>query len=71
MLADKGNGSNCIRGLIEDQDCRPNIPPRRHRCHCITCSKTRYKQLDLIERCFNKLKQIRQIALRSNRNALN
>jgi len=31
VLADKGYDADWIRELIEDQDCTPHIPPRRHR----------------------------------------
>src|SRR3954465_9414329 len=37
----------------------------------ITYSKKLYKQRNLIERCFNKLKQFRHIATRYDRTALN
>jgi transposase len=38
----------------------------------ITYSKTKYKKRNLIERCFNKLKQFRHIATRyDDRSALN
>lgn len=37
----------------------------------ITYSKKRYKQRNLIERCFNKLKQFRHIAMRVDHNPLN
>ena len=52
VLADKGYDADWIRELIEDQDCTPHIPPRRHRYGGITYSKKRYKQRNLIERCF-------------------
>ena len=71
VLADKGYDADWIRELIEDQDCTPHIPPRRHRYDGITYSKKRYKQRNLIERCFNKLKQFRHIAMRFDRNPLN
>ena len=57
VLADKGYDADWIRELVEDQDCTPHIPPRRHRYDGITYSKKRYKQRNLIERCFNKLMQ--------------
>lgn len=71
VLADKGYDADWIRDLIEDQDCTAHIPPRRNRYDGITYSKTRYKQRNLIERCFNKLKQFRHIATRYDRNPLN
>ena len=71
VLADKGYDADWIRELIEDQGCTPQIPPRRNRYDGITYSKKRYKQRNLIERCFNKLKQFRHIATRYDRSALN
>ena len=65
VLADKGYDADWIRDLIQDQDCTPHIPPRRNRYDGITYSEKRYKDRNLIERCFNKLKQYRHIAMRS------
>ena len=59
------------RGPNEDSDCTPHIPPKSNRYDGITYSKRLYKQRNLIERCFNKLKQFRHIATRYDRNALN
>jgi len=71
VIADKGYDADWIRDLIEDQDCRPHIPPKSNRYDGITYSKTKYKTRNLIERCFNKLKQFRHIATRYDCNALN
>src|SRR6202008_1247833 len=51
--------------------CTPHIPPRSNRYDGITYSKAKYKKRNLIERCFNKLKQFRHIATRYDRAALN
>ncbi len=71
VLADRGYDADWIREVIEDQDCTPHIPPRSNRVDEIKYSKRRYKQRNLIERCFNKLKQFRHIAMRFDRSALN
>src|ERR1700733_1905089 len=71
VIADKGYDADWIRDLIEDQECTPHIPPKSNRYDGITYSKTKYKKRNLIERCFNKLKQFRHIATRYDRNALN
>jgi transposase len=71
VLADKAYDADWIRDLIEDQGCTPHIPPRRNRYDGITYSKTKYKKRNLIERCFNKLKQFRHIATRYDRSPLN
>jgi transposase len=65
VIADKGYDADWIRDLIEDQNCTPHIPPKSNRYDGI------YKQRNLIERCFNKLKQFRHIATRYDRTALN
>jgi transposase len=71
VIADKGYDADWIRDLIEDQNCTPHIPPKSNRYDGITYSKTKYKKRNLIERCFNKLKQFRHIATRYDRSALN
>lgn len=71
VIADKGYDADWIRELIEDQDCQPHIPPKSNRYDGITYSKRLYKKRNLIERCFNKLKQFRHIATRYDRLALN
>src|SRR5262249_25201623 len=48
-----------------------HIPPKAGRYDGITYSKRKYRQRNLIERCFNKLKQFRHIATRYDRTALN
>lgn len=71
VIGDKGYDADWIRDMIEDQDCQPHIPPRASRYDGITYSKRLYKMRNLIERCFNKLKQFRHIATRYDRNPLN
>ena len=69
VIADKGYDADWIRDMIEDQHCTPHIPPKSNRYDGITYSKTKYKKRNLIERCFNKLKQFRHIATRYDRSA--
>ena len=71
VIADKGYDADWIRELIEDQDCQPHIPPKSNRLDDIGYSKRLYKKRNLIERCFNKLKQFRHIATRYDRHPLN
>jgi transposase len=68
VIADKGYDADWIREL---SDCTPHIPPRSNRYDGITYSRRLYKRRNLIERCFNRLKQFRHIATRYDRNALN
>ena len=71
VLADRGYDADWIRELIEDQDCKPQIPSKSNRKEEISYSKRQYKKRNLIERCFNKLKQFRHIATRYDRSAFN
>jgi transposase len=67
VLADKAYDADWIRDWIEDQDCKAHIPPKSNRKDDIPYSKRLYKKRNLIERCFNKLKQFRRIATRYDR----
>jgi transposase len=64
VLGDKAYDADWIRQPIEDQGAAPNIPDRsnRRQRHCF--SKTLYKQRNLIERFFNKIKYFRRLATR-------
>lgn len=71
VLGDRGYDADWIREVIKDQDCTACIPPKSNRIDDIPYSKRLYKKRNLIERCFNKLKQFRHIATRYDRLALN
>ena len=71
VLADRAYDADWIRDVIEEQGCRACIPPKVNRADEITFSKRTYKQRNLIERFFNKLKQFRHICTRFDRLALN
>lgn len=60
-----------FRYWIEDRNFTPHIPRKSNRYDCITSSKTKYKKRNLIEYCFNTLKQFRHIAPGYDRSALN
>ena len=62
LLADRGYDANWIRELIYQQRCTPVIPPKSNRCDFIYYNKQQYKKRNLVERCFNKLKQFRHVA---------
>jgi transposase len=69
VIADKGYDANWIRALITKQGCTAVIPPKSNRLQAIKYSKRKYKKRNLVERCFNKLKQFRHIATRYDRQA--
>ena len=64
LLADKAYDADRIRALVKQQGATANIPPKRHRNRPITFSKQLYRQRNLIERFFSKLKHFRRIATR-------
>ena len=70
LLGDKGYDAD---GLIEQRDARiaAVIPPRSNRKQKRECDFTLYKERNLIERLFEKLKQFRAIATRYDKLARN
>lgn len=53
-----------MRSCIRDQGAIPNIPNRSNRKKKHRWKKAIYRERNLVERFFNKLKQFRQIATR-------
>ena len=53
-----------MRSCIRDQGAIPNIPNRANRKKKFRWKKAIYRQRNLVERFFNKLKQFRRIATR-------
>ena len=64
VLADKAYDGDAIRQFISDQGAWPNIPSMPQRRLRPVLSKHLYKQRNLVERFFNKLKHFRAIATR-------
>jgi transposase len=64
VLADKAYDADWLRGMVAQQGGWANIPPKSHRKNPIYFSPSLYKQRNLIERFFNKLKYYRRIATR-------
>ena len=62
---------NAIRDLIEAQGAVPNIPAKSNRKWKPCFSKTLYRERNLIERFFNKIKHFRAIATRYDKLAIN
>lgn len=69
VLADKGYDSNEIVTAIIQSGAIPVIPPRSNRNIQRNYDKEIYKERNLIERSFNKLKHWRRIATRYDRKA--
>lgn len=82
LLADKGYPSKANRAWLREHDIAATIPERddqiAHRrkhpgrpIHFGREQKERDKRRNVVERCFNKLKQWRGIAARSDKTARN
>jgi transposase len=70
VIADKGYDSNKILGFIRSQGATAVIPPKSNRKNPQEYDRELYKQRNLIERAFNKLKHWRRIATRYDRRSL-
>lgn len=68
LVADKGYDSQALRDWLKARGTRPVIPPRRNRKIQYDYDKTIYKQRNVIERMFCRLKDWRRIATRFDRN---
>ena len=64
LLADKGYDANALRQAVSEQGAWANIPPKANRKDPICFSKYLYRQRNLVERFFNKIKHYRRIATR-------
>ncbi|MBS1183968.1 MAG: transposase family protein [Proteobacteria bacterium] len=64
LLADKGYDSNAIRAKAAERKAWANIPPKANRKGTLSFSRWVYRQRNLVERFFNRIKQFRGIATR-------
>ena len=71
VFADKGYDANSFVERIEAMGAVPVIPPRRNRKEMREYDKHLYKERNLVERLFQKLKHFRRIATRYERLAQN
>jgi putative transposase len=62
VLADRAYDADRLMDATLDAGAEPVIPPRRHRKHQHAYDKALYKERNIIERFFNKLKQFRRVA---------
>lgn len=69
MLADKGYDADAIREALIAEGIEPVIPTRTNRKAPIDYDRELYKQRNLIERMFNKLKNWRRVATRYDKSA--
>lgn len=71
VLADRAYDADRLMDAILDAGAEPVIPPRRHRKHQHAYDKALYKERNVIERFFNKLKQFRRVATRYDKLLVN
>ena len=64
LLADKGYDNNAIRTKAAQRKAWANIPPKANRKGTFAFSRWVYRQRNLVERFFNRIKQFRGIATR-------
>ena len=64
VLADKGYDANAFIALVRNQGIVPVIPPRSNRLEQRSYDRHLYKDRNLIERFFNRIKHFRRIATR-------
>jgi transposase len=67
VIADKGYDSNKILAFVRQRGATAVIPPKSNRKNPQVYDREIYKQRNLIERAFNKLKHWRRIATRYDR----
>ena len=71
LLADRGYDADWIRALASNQGAWANIPPKRNRKDPICFSPYLYRDRNLVERFFNKIKQCLRVATRYDKLAAN
>lgn len=71
LIADKAYDANNLRQLLADQSAKAVIPSTASRRTPIPYNKTIYRQRNLIERMFSRLKDFRRVATRYDKLARN
>lgn len=69
LLADSGYGADSIRKKMEARNVVTQIPMRKSRKMRVGVDHSLSSLRNLVERCFNKLKNARRIATRSDKPA--
>ena len=69
MLADKGYDSDAIRQDLKERGVEPIIPFKRNRKVQEPIDGFLYALRNMVERCFNKLKQSRRLPTRYDKTA--
>lgn len=71
MLADKGYDTNEILDFLKQRGAGACIPPKANRRNRQDYDAHLYKERNLVERFFNRLKQYRRVATRYEKTARN
>lgn len=71
LLADKGYDTNAIRAFLKERGVKAVIPSKSNRGKKIRHDKEAYKNRNVVERCFCRLKDWRRIATRYDELARN
>ncbi|WP_254885244.1 transposase [Salipiger sp. HF18] len=69
LLADRGYDSDNIQKKMEARDVLTQIPMRKSRKMRVGVDHSLYSLRNLVERCFNKLKNARRVATRYDKTA--
>ncbi len=70
VIADRAYDTDGILGFVRAQGAIPVIPPRSSRKTQREYDQELYKERNLVERAFNRLKQWRRVATRYDRRRL-
>ena len=71
ILGDKAYDTNALRAQAVEKKAWANIPAKSNRKQSFSFSRWVYRQRNLVERFFNKLKHYRAIATRYDKNPAN
>ncbi|MDC0657792.1 IS5 family transposase [Leisingera sp. SS27] len=69
LLADRGYDADRIRENMNVRNIQPQIPMRKTRKMRVGVDHTLYRLRNMVERCFNKLKNARRVATRYDKTA--
>ena len=67
VIADRGYDANHLRDWVNDTEAIACIPPRKNRKVLFEYDTELYKTRNIVERMFNRLKDGRQLSLRTFR----
>jgi len=69
LLADRGYDADRIRKTMNERNILPQIPMRKSRKMRVGVDHRLYRLRNMVERCFNKLKNARRVATRYDKTA--